>query len=206
MTGRLVGLCGRKGSGKDAVGEILVGEGFWRFAFADIMKKMAYAIDPIIRIDQDMNPLYARLSELVDVYGWDEVKQIADARRFLQRLGTEGGRGHLHQDIWVDTLFAWEVDTLLTQGQNVVITDVRFINEIAAIKARGGELWRVERPNLGEDDDWHSSEREWRSAVADVVVTNDGTLSDLRECVLRSQGPATGFKRLPWGLCSLDRT
>jgi len=79
----------------------------------------------------------------------------------------------------------------------VVLTDCRFPNEAAAIRAAGGAIWRVVRPPsdvaaaLGEGDpiaeQWwrgHASETEQDGIKADRTICNDGTLDDLRQAVL----------------------
>src|ERR1051326_2875992 len=108
---------------------------------------MALAVDPLVLIDVD-DPLGSwsavrRLSTVVEAVGWDKAKENEDVRRFLQRLGTDGVRNHLGDNIWVDSLFrrleSYEEPSARTK---VVITDVRFPNEADAIRQRGGEIWR----------------------------------------------------------------
>lgn len=70
----------------------------------------------------------------------------------------------------------------------VVITDVRFKNEMQAIRQQGGQLWRVKRPGAGLDGSasLHPSEAEQMSipdSWFDAVIDNSGTLDDLRVTV-----------------------
>ena len=83
-------------------------------------------------------------------------------RDFLQKLGTDGLRNGLHDNVWVNALMS---DYKLIeygddeQGHypNWVITDVRFPNEAIAIKDKGGIIIRVDRPGVGPIND-HPSE------------------------------------------------
>jgi len=186
----LIGVTGFKRSGKDSIGNILhVHAGFSRFAFADRMKDFALALDPFIPVMEappspllvgvrpEMPPQYQRLTTIVQDFGWEIAKENPEIRRFLQRLGTEGGRRILGVNIWVDAL---QMTKLPEQS---VITDVRFLNEAAAVQACGGKVWRVVRP--GSDmTDTHPSEQELRSIQEDVTIQNDGTLEDLVDAVL----------------------
>lgn len=157
-------------------------EGFQRVAFADVLRDIAYAIDPYVaKTDYeealpDALPLqyyYSRLSNVIDVYGWDYAKnKYADVRRLLQRLGTEGGRNILGENIWVDTAFA------RAQGDKIVVTDVRFPNEAEGIRTRGGRVVRVERPGTGPRNQ-HPSETSLVDYEFDATILNDGTIEDL---------------------------
>lgn len=60
----------------------------------------------------------------------------------------------------------------------MVVTDVRFPNEVRLIRERGGQIVRVERPGLPQTD-LHISETALDALVADYPVLNDGTVSDL---------------------------
>ena len=88
-------------------------------------------------------------------------------RHALQQLGTEWGR-NCYPNVWVD--YALRVAQRLAEGgyaydarrglfpvsvvsndwmkpkTDVVISDVRFKNEVDAIKKAGGEVWRIHRP------------------------------------------------------------
>ena len=71
-------------------------------------------------------------------------------RLLLQLLGTDCGRKIIHENIWINALFAdyrTQVDfnKNLPQNCNWIITDVRFPNEADAIKERGGILVRLTR-------------------------------------------------------------
>lgn len=207
---RLIGLSGMKQSGKDTVAQIIMEQqpSFVRLAFADPMKAMALAINPLIVVDVDdweKLPDFAgevlagasgihddrgflcvyRLSEVVERLGWEAAKKITDVRVFLQRLGTEGGRRCIHENVWVDRTMA-DVIQALNDHHSVVITDVRFRNEIRSIQLYGGQLWRVNRLSLQEDTSAtgkHTSEHEWRSVVPDRFIENNGTLADLQVAV-----------------------
>lgn len=86
-------------------------------------------------------------------------------REFLQKLGTDALRDGLHRNVWVNSLFAGYMDTQGAgkaefdftpddvQGQDNaspiypkwIVTDMRFPNEIKAIKQRGGLTIRLTR-------------------------------------------------------------
>ena len=91
----LVGLTGYAGSGKDAAAAGLVAEGWTRQAFADPVRSMALAIDPLVEWDVfSHNPV--RLSLLVAKRGWHVAKQCPEVRRLLQACGHGLAGGQVH--------------------------------------------------------------------------------------------------------------
>ncbi len=174
----IIGVTGFMRSGKDSIANVLVEDfGFIRHGFADTLKEMAYAIDPIVEVEYGWPPLEIHLSSIVDSEGWEAAKEYPEARRFLQRLGTEGVRNHLGDNIWAQTLLKKLSDPVA----NYVIPDTRFLNESLTIKVAGGDVWRVVRP--GCEASGHASETEMVKIVPDVIIDNSGTLEDLRERV-----------------------
>ena len=87
-------------------------------------------------------------------------KRILTPRLLLQLLGTECGRNIIHPNIWVNSLIS-EYKSINNRGQkpkddiftfpNWIITDMRFPNELEAIKNRGGISIRVFR-NIDDID------------------------------------------------------
>lgn len=179
---RLIGLVGYAQSGKDTVGMILHDLwGFHRNAFADTLRECLYAINPLIPSHDSSPP--KRLQEVVDANGWDRAKvDYPEIRELLQRLGTEMGRDILGQDIWVDTA----MNRLEVPGFNV-FTDVRFPNEFDAIKAAGGEVWRIQRPGTGPVND-HPSETALDGHEFDWWIDNSTTIEDLCVTVQQALG------------------
>lgn len=129
-------------------------------------------------------------------------------RKLLQLLGTDCGRKIIHPNIWVNALFSdYKAGfEFLPQSNgnkiktpiypNWIITDVRFPNEVEAIKKRGGIVIRVDRPckecggmgyhkmdcNVGRTE--HESEYALDNYEGfDHVIENDGTIEDLLEKV-----------------------
>ena len=217
---RLIGITGRAQHGKDTTANVLVQEfGFTRLAFADALKSMARALDPIVEgkttertnynsggswdatrlIDQGdayQYVQYTRLADLVESVGWDEAKKNPEVRRFLQALGTEAVRDHLGEDSWVNAL---NLQAIEVDG-DVAISDVRFPNEARYVKKMGGEIWRVVRidPEGEEFDNGlgvdHPSEKYVASLAVDrelYAVTKD----DLERAVRRSVGAYAGATR-----------
>lgn len=110
-------------------------------------------------------------------------KVIADARflikptprLILQRLGTEGGREVIHPNLWINAAMAgYDSEKHLWY-----FTDVRFPNELQAVKDRGGITIRLQRG--GGNTGNHPSETGLDNSLDkfDYVVDNDGTIEEL---------------------------
>lgn len=182
----LVGMIGKKRSGKDSVASVLVEEyGFERRAFADPLKEAALGLDPLIRFERDEGSLSSpsheiglrieRLSSVVERLGWEAAKEVREVRRTLQNYGV-AIRG-IEADFWVRQPFR-----TMRPGQAYVVTDVRFPNEVDAVRDRGGKIVRVTRPGLVSTDQ-HVSETALDGVVPDAEIVNDGTLEDLAAVV-----------------------
>ena len=114
----------------------------------------------------------------------------------MQYVGTNLLRNQLHPEIWVNSLMSeykakWvptgdsvaEEDVSLEKKYpNWIITDMRFPNELEAVKKRGGITIRVNR-NLEESKNQHESETELDNAEFDYVIDNNGTIEELIEKV-----------------------
>lgn len=189
----LIGMIGKKRSGKDSFASVLVDEfGFARVAFADPLRDAALALDPFVgptSLPGDLVPSYHRLSGVIDALGWEAAKDFApEVRRILQALGTDAIRA-LDDDFWVrmamekvgalrEATRRWPSGELYTPGRPVIVTDVRFPNEAEAIRLAGGILIRVERP--GFDGDGHATETALDGWPEDYVVPNDADLEALQ--------------------------
>ena len=190
----IIGISGVAGSGKDTVADIfLKNNGFERVSLADPIKRLA-------------KELWG-FSD-TQLWGPSEERSKPDTRyngltprRVLQHLGTEGGRA-IDEDVWIRYAVNNINKELSQKGacykpnlgfykspdsndiKAVVISDVRFINEIRFLKKEGGALIRVKRPGAGLEGKFgmHQSEVEM-SAISDsefdFILTNDGTLEDL---------------------------
>ena len=88
------------------------------------------------------------------------VEEILTPRLLLQLLGTQCGREIIHPEIWVNALFAdykekydhekskdLEEFEYINSLPNWLVTDVRFPNEVDAIKNRDGKIIRINRIN-----------------------------------------------------------
>lgn len=176
----VIGLMGKKQSGKDSVADVLVGAyGFQRIALADPVRHCAMALDPEITVGLDAR---LPLSTIVKRMGWDEAKtRFSEVRRWLQKIGTEMGRDVLGEDIWTD-IASNRIDEALTNGISVVVTDVRFPNEAAMVRFHGGAVLEIVRPGV-DATDTHRSENEWQTVTPTAVILNTGTLFDLEHSV-----------------------
>lgn len=181
----LIGLSGFSGAGKDTAAAAVLNLGWRRVAFADKLRQVAYALDPIVVVDSGpAGPV--RLAELVDTLGWEATKRsYLEVRRLLQRLGTDAGRQVLGDDLWVEA-------ALGDLHGPTVITDVRFRNEAAAIRARGGFVFRIERPGVGAlvgaDGQVHPSETALAGFDFDAVLENGGSPDDLAALMVEAVG------------------
>ena len=173
----IIGLSGYAQTGKDTVAQHLVEQyGFTRIAFADPIREALYALDPILH-DYPAIP-GIRLSWIVDKSGWESVKkESAEARRMLQRLGTEVARNQWSPNFWVDLAMQ-----KASKFGKVVITDVRFPNEYEAIRGANGDIWRVVKPGVSAVNA-HASEVALDNYTFDKTILNNGSLDILHQSI-----------------------
>ena len=166
----LIGLTGRKRSGKSTAARYLVESyGFTELVLANELKSMAYDVNPVVGYDEisgGVVPVY--LAEVVDAYGWEAVKDLyPEARRFLERLGTEGVRNHLGEDAWVDRVEP-QIEDIRSDDVHhrngeltpIVVSDVRFENEAEMVVRNGGVIVEINRiPAPPPPSDPHPSEQ-----------------------------------------------
>lgn len=131
------------------------------------------------------------------------IKQKMTPRLLLQLLGTECGREIIHPNIWVNSLMSeykpvginhvgipHTKDYIIGSKiyPNWIITDMRFPNELEAIKSRDGITIRINReyeldldttPGRIHIPVQHESETALDNAQFDYTINNDGTLEDL---------------------------
>ena len=206
----IIGVCGFIGSGKDTVADYLVNlHHFRRESFASTLKDAVSAVFGWDRTMLEGRTKEAReWREQVDPW-WAERLGIPHLtpRWILQNWGTEVCRKNFHDDIWIASL----ENKLRSSTDNIVISDCRFPNEIAAIKKVGGRVVRVVR---GAEPEWygaavslnrgpngnsnwalsgrkleqlgiHASETAWVGIRFDAVLDNNSTLEDLYQQVKR---------------------
>lgn len=87
---------------------------------------------------------------------------ITTPRRILQIIGTEGFRECISDSFWLD----------IAPKENVIITDVRFPNEVQWVKDNGGVLVKVVRDNKKIEASDHVSEQGVPDEACDQVVYN----------------------------------
>ena len=172
----IIGLTGRKQSGKDTAAQALIEKDFMQVAFAAPMKIMIATLLEYQGVPEEviMEMLHGSLKEVPTVYLGGQTPRHA-----LQTLGTEWGRNQMGKDFWA------AIGVNVAEGApRAVITDVRFENEAALIRARGGEIWKIERPDRPTSDfDNHASEAEIDTLVVDRVIVNSGTIETLHVSV-----------------------
>lgn len=127
-------------------------------------------------------------------------------REFLQILGTDAIRDNLHPNAWVNALMSkyvspqvnedgfiveqvmdfgtvlWKPNPILDPYMfpNWIITDMRFPNEMEAVRSRGGITVRVNRAKaVPRIHQLHESETALDGAQFDYTIDNNGTLKDL---------------------------
>lgn len=174
----IIGVCGRKASGKSTLASILEETyGFYELSFASRLKLILADVNPII------GPVAYGGQRRLSAYegDLDSAKQEPEVRRLLQQLGTSV-RDYLGDESWVRPVLG-EAQWRLAEGQQIVIPDCRFRNECERIKDLGGMVVQMHRDPIGSSAiDVHVSETEVDSFgdLVDVHIDNVGTVDNLR--------------------------
>jgi hypothetical protein len=203
----IIGICGFIGSGKDTAANYFVAQhGFKRDSFAGALKD---AVATVFGWDRELleglTPEARAWREQVDSW-WAKRLSMPNLtpRWVLQYWGTDVCRRAFHNDIWIAAL----ENRLRQRKGNTVISDVRFPNEIKAIRNAGGSIIWIKRGSLPdwydcallentthEDEQWlledahqlmpqryprvHLSEWAWVGSVFNYEIENNGTVEEL---------------------------
>lgn len=194
----VIGLVGKKRTGKDTTARELARHGYQAAAFADPLRDLALAIDPIVGYEMPEpvwdsphipQPIQVRYSDALAEYGYEGAKErFPEFRGFLQRLGTEGVREVLGtkyglRDLIGDDLWIVLAEQRIQAAETpLVFTDVRFPNEAALIE-RYGDTVRIIRPSLPASTDDHPSETALDHTSTTYEILNDSTPSGLASAV-----------------------
>lgn len=175
------------GAGKSTIAKHLVTRyGYTHSSFAKPMRVMLGALYKYMGISsyETDRRLYHEKEDPVP-----EIDPRITTRHLLRTLGTEWGRDCVHPDLWIR---AWQRDYERTHpipnfGPPVVVDDLRFPNEAAAIRALGGELWHVSRDSIDAQPSGHASDGALDGVVDfDRYITNGSTIADLLQVIDRT--------------------
>lgn len=193
----LIGVSGRARSGKNVFAEMLAeelykrtGEAYVMIAYADELKNMAQR-----EFDLSWEQLWGDEKEREDkrykktlpcdlniaadfCNGKRSLPQYWTAREIMQSYGSF--YRSINYNFWVKKLFKI-VDE--KEYKNVIITDVRYPNEVNPIVKRNGYHVRINRPTADKiHGTTHASETSLDTPYkVDFMVMNTGTLDDLRK-------------------------
>jgi hypothetical protein len=171
----IIGIIGAVGSGKDTCGDYLSKtHKFQKTAFAKKVKDVAAIVFGWDReMMEGITPQSREWREKVDPY-WD-----ISPRQAMQKIGTDMFRTHIDAAVWVKAVVK---EISAAPAVNYVVTDCRFENEIAALKALGGTIIYIERGTaVAPEAVMHISDSNSYTlrTLADIHISNNGSLDDL---------------------------
>jgi hypothetical protein len=160
----LIALAGRAGAGKSTVGTYLAERyDFRTMGFAEPLKRGLAAMfgEDLLNFD---DPALKQAS----------IPWLGKTRReLMQTLGTEWGRNLVDDKLWL-LIAEQRLKQYIADGaKGVAITDCRFPNEAAFIRALGGQVWHVQRPSHAAIAGAHVSERPLLPEAGDRGLMND---------------------------------
>jgi len=167
-------------------------------AFASPLKEMLSVLlnIPVKRFnDRDFKENYAINLSTLDVFKIDEHPNcyvLSDSkfnkllktetlenynitiRQLMQYFGTNVSQKYFGRRIWINSV-------LKRANDNIIISDLRFIEEFNAVKDLNGTVFFINRPDY--EFGQHASEKEMQSLLEDekydAIIRNNGTLKDL---------------------------
>lgn len=194
----LIGLTGKAGSGKSTCAEALVSQ--MRTSYDPLFVEVSLGA-PVKEVARE---IWGFSTE--QLYGPSECRNAPDhrwpmgdgstyltPRLALQRLGTDCVRA-LTPDAWTRRAIE-DAKVYMDGGYHVVISDVRFDNEAAAIREAGGVVIHISRSGVAEPargykqlcarESWrqHTSEAGVEPRLGDRHLHNTGTKEEAQEAI-----------------------
>ena len=166
----IIGIAGYKGSGKDTAGTVLTDVfNFEKMSFAAPIKNLVASTFDLSRSMLDgTTPESRDLREQMLPHVFNKTPRF-----LLQVIGT-GFRDLIDKDVWVKIVEEKYKNSL---NEHVVITDVRFPNEVEMINNHG---FVIGIKRKGFNGDSHISERALDDVALPYIMHNDGDMTDLK--------------------------
>jgi hypothetical protein len=179
MTRHIVGICGKRRSGKDVVADHLCQHyGYTKYKIADKLKSMCKL-------------LFGFTDEELEITKDEPCERWGDVtpRRVMQFMGTEVMQ-HQLQDLFPKVGRKFWIRSVINDfaHEHITISDLRFLHELEELKRLEQDtadvkviVLKIQRNSTGttSDADLHESETECSKIQPDVVIVNDGNLDDL---------------------------
>jgi len=160
----IIGITGKKRHGKDTVSDYLVEKyGFKKYVLADILKR---ALKEMFSLTDDQ--LWGNKKEVKDKF-WNY-----SPRELMQIVGTNLIRDQFDKDFFVKSL---RKKILEESFERVIVSDIRFLNEVKMIEDLGGIVYRVKRNSI-KNEDSHCSENDLDNKEF-ITIQNNTSLNEL---------------------------
>lgn len=172
----LIGICGKSRNGKDTIADYLVS----KYAFEKLILSEPLKEACKILFGFNDEQLYGNSKEIIDPnFG-------TSPRIILQYLGTDIFRKdinkiipNINDNFWMNIVIKKYLEKCKeNKNTKVVISDIRFKNEIDTFRKMNGILIKIIRPNVNTEDQ-HESEKNIPTLECDHDIINDGTIQDL---------------------------
>lgn len=168
----IIGITGPAGCGKGTAADYLSAYyGFRGTSFATPLKR---AVAEIFAIPRGLAFTEVRELKEATLEPWG-----LSPRRMAQLLGTEVGR-NIDSQVWVKNM-ELRTKEYRELGMGIVIDDARFDNEAVWVRENGGKVFHLSRPSDedGTKHTEHASEAGVEKKPEDIVLVNDGSITDL---------------------------
>jgi dephospho-CoA kinase len=166
----IIGLLGKKGSGKDTMADFLVEHyNFKQYTYATPLKKLCQ--DLFSLTEEQMNCHVQK--ETIDER-WNKTP-----RQILQQVGTDLFRKHYDENIWVKILK--EKLKMEPDNQNIVVSDIRHQNELDTVtEFENCVIFHILRAGCDVSDQ-HSTENNIMKHENIITIKNNGSIQDFYE-------------------------
>lgn len=185
---RVVGVCGKRRSGKDTIAGIL--NDLYGYENVKISNDLKDAIKVLFGFNHEQ--IEGNLKDVVDEQ-WG-----VSPRQTMQFIGTEVMQykitellPNMGRKFWIKGFINKHIAGENLRDRLLVITDIRFMHEYEELKSclrKDLLMLRVERDmhsNKLMNIDEHSSEQEYLQVPVDHVIKNNSSKDELRECLTK---------------------
>lgn len=187
----VIGITGKKRSGKDTAGKYFSNLGFVQLQLAKPLKEWLIYSNPVlpfpIGFTNKLKYIYTgikcqripRYNDLTNYFDKDAIKDTFPyVRQLLQKTGTDLVRT-VDENFWANAVVNFIKDNGV--NNNYFITDIRFDNEVEVLKQLNTEviIIKITRDTCLELNDNHPSESGISAHLVNSVIDNNGTIEQL---------------------------